>query len=187
MGAGLGNRVKNPNNNYGPQFGFAWDPSKTGKTVIRGGAGLYYENYIFNNTLFDRPNKLSQGLFFGSGSIELHQPRWARLRFIQPAQSDGYRHVGEWCGFSYRGLPAALVGSSVRWLSDLQQEYQAAAKALGPQSNANFVGNDLTLNTRVVGPAFDPNFRTARSYQMNIGVQRQLAQGRVDCGLHSQR
>ena len=48
---------------------------------------------------------------------------------------------------------------------------------IGPQSNANFVGNDLTLNTRVVGPAFDPNFRTARSYQMNIGLQRQIAKG----------
>jgi hypothetical protein len=60
---------------------------------------------------------------------------------------------------------------------DLQQQYQAATAALGPQANANFVGNDLTLNTRVVGPAFDPSFRTARSYQMNIGVQRQIAKG----------
>ena len=73
-GAGLGDRVRNPNNNYGPQVGFAWDPSKNGKTVIRGGAGLYYENYIFNNTLFDRPNKLAQGLFFGLGQLNCTAP-----------------------------------------------------------------------------------------------------------------
>ena len=70
--------------------------------------------------------------------------------------------------------PLSVAGPLV---ADLQAEYQAAVKALGPQSNANFVGNDLTLNTRVVGPAFDPNFRTARSYQMNIGLQRQIAKG----------
>ena len=38
--------------------------------MIRGGAGLYYENYIFNNTLFDRPNKLQKGLFFGLGQLD---------------------------------------------------------------------------------------------------------------------
>ena len=70
--------------------------------------------------------------------------------------------------------PLSVAGPLV---ASLQQEYQAAVAAAGPQSNGNFVGNDLTLNTHVVGPAFDPNFRTARSYQMNIGLQRQIGKG----------
>jgi len=43
---GLGNPVNQPNNNWSPQMGFAWDPTKDGKTSIRGGIGLFFENAI---------------------------------------------------------------------------------------------------------------------------------------------
>ena len=55
-----------PNHNFAPQLGFAWDPKKNGKTVIRAGIGLFYENSIWNNNLFDRPARLEKGLFLGS-------------------------------------------------------------------------------------------------------------------------
>jgi hypothetical protein len=174
-GAGLGNRVKNPNNNYGPQVGFAWDPSKNGKTVIRGGAGLYYENYIFNNTLFDRPNKLQQGLFFGLGQLNCTAPGGTGSVSFNLSPTSTVTSVdGVDLATGVCQQPLSVAGPLV---ADLQTEYQSAVKALGPQANGNFVGSDLTLNTRVVGPAFDPNFRSARSYQMNIGVQRQIAKG----------
>src|SRR5439155_24436450 len=64
---GLGNRVHQPNLNFAPQLGIAWDPAKNGKTVFRGGIGLFYENAVFNNVLFDRPGRLPSGLFFGTG------------------------------------------------------------------------------------------------------------------------
>jgi len=175
-GPGLGNRVKNPDNNYGPQFGFAWDPAKNGKTVIRGGAGLYYENYIFNNTLFDRPNKLAKGLFFGDGILNCFSPG------TTPG-SVGFSFTPTDTVTSVNGVDLGLgvcqqpLSVAAPLVAMLQQEYQAAVAAAGPQSNGNFVGNDLTLNTHVVGPAFDPNFRTARSYQMNLGFQRQIGKG----------
>ena len=43
---GLGNQVRQPNSNFAPQLGFAWDPMGNGKTSIRGGIGLYYENVL---------------------------------------------------------------------------------------------------------------------------------------------
>src|SRR5438046_6754847 len=60
---GLGNSVRQPNANFAPQAGFAWDPSGHGRTSIRGGIRLFFENSIWNNIFFDRPLRLPRGAF----------------------------------------------------------------------------------------------------------------------------
>ena len=177
FGPGLGNRVRQPNLNFGPQFGFAWDPWKDGKTVIRGGAGLYYENYIFNNTLFDRPPKLATGRFFADGILNCFNPGGpGSISFALPGQAAATSINGVDLA---TGVCQQQLGTSGPLVLALQQEYQAAAEAAGPGANPNFVGNDLTASTHLGYSLFDPNFRTARSYQMNIGFQRQLGRGGV--------
>ncbi len=80
FGPGLGNRVNQPNLNFAPQAGIAWDPGKVGKTVLRAGIGLFYENSIWNNELFDRPPRLPSGIV-PDQSDGLLQRHWQRFYF----------------------------------------------------------------------------------------------------------
>lgn len=171
FGPGLGNRIRTPGHNFSPTAGFAWDPTGSGKTVIRAGAGIYFENSIFNNNLFNRPPHLAQGLFFSTAF---------------PCSG------GAPTGFTLPGggvIPANLdpailcgqpIGSVATQLGQLQALYQAASKAVGASSNPVFIGNTLAEGANITGNnMFVPNYQTPRSVQMNFGFERQLGKGVV--------
>ena len=44
----LGSAFNGDHNNFAPRLGFAWDMNGDGKTVIRGGAGIYFEQSSFD-------------------------------------------------------------------------------------------------------------------------------------------
>src|SRR5882762_7725306 len=181
--AGLGDPVRQPNKNVGGSIGFAWDPWKNGKTIIRAGSGIYYENGVFNNILFDRPGRLTAGLFnqvqevCTQGGVTL--PSGTFVTAV-----NGKNIPSQICG--------QPIGSVATDIAALQTQYQQATIAAGPQANGAYFGNPNTLTTANTGSMFAPNYRSPYSVQMNAGIQRELHPGTVlsidyvrNVGLHT--
>jgi hypothetical protein len=76
--------VRQPNKNFAPQLGLAWDPTKQHKTVIRAGFGIYYDTALYNNVIFDRTDRLEKGLFLGLQNLARVGP-WScqAIRFLR--------------------------------------------------------------------------------------------------------
>lgn len=170
---GWGGRVSQPNANFGPQIGFAWNPGGNGKTVIRGGGGLYYENAIFNNVLFDRPVRLSKGLFNQVNAVcpsgQLPVPGGIATTFP-------FNGVDT----SIASLCSGFIGNELPQVAALEAFYQAATAAGGAQANGGFVGSSLTSGNGADSPSLiAPNYKTPYSWQMNLGFQQQLGRGTV--------
>jgi len=161
---GFGNRVRQPNLNFAPQAGVAWDPGKSGRTVFRTGIGLYYDNSEFHNALFDREARLANGAF----SATSNDPCASHGVVILPgniplSNIDGLDIATQICGNPVGNVAGAIAA--------LQQAYQAAYAELTPgSSNPSFIGNLLSTQQGLLAP----NFQTPRSVQFNVGFEHQV-------------
>jgi Carboxypeptidase regulatory-like domain len=180
---GLGNQVRTPGTNFAPQLGVAWDPKGDGKTVIRAGGGLFYENSIWNNVLFDSPARIPKGIFSytplvcaGGAANSFTWPTSITAGTVV-AGGAGIAGAGNTVMPTFCGETIAAGGASVLALS--QALRAAAASSVGLQPNANFIGTTLNAANVSGFDVFDPNYRTPRSWELNVGIQRQIRPGMV--------
>jgi len=169
---GYGNSVNNPNKNFAPQLGFAWDPQGNGKTSIRGGIGLYCENVIYNNVLFDRPLRLQNGAF-------LAYPNPCVGQVAQPVLvPSGTISVGTdpSTGTNYC---AETIGQSAAALAAFQSTYQASVPFSLTAPNPNYIGKTLASGLNEGANMFAPNYVSPRSVQINFGIQREIHHGMI--------
>ncbi len=172
---GLGNRVRQPNLNIAPQMGFAWDPTGKGKTSIRGGIGLFYENVLTTvspvDPLFRDPK----------GQIFLRRPlACAAGAFPLPVQTPNNGVLQPtFCG-APGGGPIA-IGSVGTQIAAFQKQYQADFPFDLNAPNPNYLGSLLSQGQGLneTGSPLGPDYRTPRSVEMNIGIQREIGRGTI--------
>jgi len=163
---GTGGQVNQPNLNFAPQVGFAWDPKGTGKTVFRVGSGLFYENVIYNNVLFDRPLRLASGAF-------LQSPLVCNFGSALPVSVPGGTST----------IPSNLCNETIGQAAAGIAAYQTQYQALNPFSltvpNPNYLVTDLQKGVNLPLGLFAPDYKTPRSLQMNAGFQHEIRPGMV--------
>ena len=154
---GLGNRPNQPNLDFAPQFGVAWDPFKNGKTSIRVGAGLFYDDVLLTVTLFDRTLRIPAGL--GNSFI-------TSTGGVLPGTT-----------FDVSTIIGKPIGSVVDQAIAAQQAFETAQQAGSQNFNPNGTPGIIDANAFLFnsfGGLLDPNYRTPYSTQINAGIQQQL-------------
>jgi Carboxypeptidase regulatory-like domain len=176
-GTRLGRKVRQPNANFAPRLGVAWDPYNSRRTSIRGGIGLYYNNSVFQNVMLDRSLRLQSGSFLSTPAVCIGgapgQIVWPSIPGVVPGGVVNANGTVSptWCGQN--------IGAAESQAVAFQAAYQAAAAVA--TSNPNFIGNANAF----AGPnqnglsLLAPDYQTPRSVQMNFGIQHELRPGLV--------
>jgi hypothetical protein len=172
--------VNNDINNFAPQVGFAWDIKGNGKTVIRGGGGIFYDGNIINNILFDRVLNLPPGLgndtpVLTRGAPLLLDPGTGACLFDATSFHNTVGQCGPG-GVNLFDLPLRnVIGAAQRMQGVLQGVTQGLAANWPPAGIPPLFDQILDTESSVI---FN-KYKRPYGIMLNIGIQRELKPGLV--------
>jgi Carboxypeptidase regulatory-like domain/TonB dependent receptor len=150
----------NDSNNFGPRAGVAWDPFKKGRSVIRLGAGIFYNRALLR-TVADYIQNSSPGLAqFDTNLITTTNGAQANVlaRIAQQFPS----------GFASAADIRNLVGTV---------NCGTAATPVACSSNTGFLVNTGSAGNPL--RTVDADLKIPESYQYNVGFEQQIGKGFV--------
>lgn len=154
---GASHAPNQPNHSFAPQLGVAWDPRKDGRTSIRAGIGMFWDNYLVENLIFDRPLRIPGG-----------------LANLTPTLTGG---VVPGTNIDITSLIGQPIGNVVDQIVAAQAAYQAANATAAANFNPNGISGFDDPNVFDKNTLFGilaPNLKLPRAVAMNFGVQRQI-------------
>jgi Carboxypeptidase regulatory-like domain len=178
----LGGNPRNDNFRLGPQAGFAWNVRGDGKTIIRGGGGIYYETNIFNNILFDRTVNLPPGLGNATPLVGVGGSAF----LISPLDGSSLFNPSTDCAGAQPGTSTpnscigAALGTAIPFVVAAENAYIAASAQLAANWPVPGTPPQFNIDKGVVsGDILDPHYKSPYGAQINIGMQRQIKPGLV--------
>ena len=171
---GANNLGVTPNNtkDFSPIVGITWNPSWSSKTVIRAGAGLYWDSppgYYHNRTY------AANGPV-GDGRATLTSQAFTNI-------FPGIVNLGTGAPIAV-GAPIPVGALTTMTLGQFDQIYKqqigaiTAKLAPTPPTSGPFTTTGIDVSKSAIH-LFPPTYPIGRSYQLNLGIQRELGHSMV--------
>ena len=151
-------------NNFGPRIGFAYDPVGDGKTVIRGGFGMFYEK-IQGNALYNAAANPPFSFIPNLNNVLFSSPTTSALTGLQAAQPIFPAGLTTLAYQDYKNP------TSMQWSFQVQQQLAPnTVLSVGYVGDGNYHQPDYREVNPV--PLNDPNRQMIASNQYNANLDR---------------